>query len=302
MAETKTPRPRQPTEERRAARRKADRERMAAAVDALQTSEGWRRWLRVRAAFRTYSFHNQLLIAHQCPQATRVAGFRKWLGLGYAVRKGERAIRIWAPCPPSKKRIERWRKAGADPAEKPRTYYKMVAVFDRSQVEPLPEFPGGSVALEPPREPLEGDTVAHLLEPLTKFGRSLDLEVAFEKIAGPAAGYFDPAKRRIVVDNEPAHSPNAQVSTLIHETAHALLKLDRRDDDPSLTYAEEEVVVESVAFTVCSSVGFDTSGESVPYVAGWTRGGSAVSIERCASLIDRIARCLEAAIPRVDDR
>ena len=39
-------------------------------------------------------------IAGQHPTAVRVAGFRVWLGLGYCVTKGERAIRIWAPCPP----------------------------------------------------------------------------------------------------------------------------------------------------------------------------------------------------------
>ena len=36
------------------------------------------------------------------PEATRVAGFRKWLELGYCVRKGERGIRIMAPLPSPK--------------------------------------------------------------------------------------------------------------------------------------------------------------------------------------------------------
>lgn len=89
------------TENKRAARRAAERERMTQAIEALQTSEGWQGWLRARRHFHTYSFHNQLLIAHQCPDATHVAGFRAWLRLGYCVRKGSRAIRIWAPIPPS---------------------------------------------------------------------------------------------------------------------------------------------------------------------------------------------------------
>lgn len=58
-----------------AARRAADRERMRQAIEALRGSEGWRRWLASRRHFRTYSLHNQLLIAHQRPGATRVAGF-----------------------------------------------------------------------------------------------------------------------------------------------------------------------------------------------------------------------------------
>jgi hypothetical protein len=43
----------------------------------------------------------------QKPEATRVAGFRTWLKLGYCMRRGERAIRIWIPIPPSKLAIER---------------------------------------------------------------------------------------------------------------------------------------------------------------------------------------------------
>ena len=44
----------------------------------------------------------------QQPQATRVAGFRAWLKLGYCVRKGETALRIWCPCPPSAKQLKEW--------------------------------------------------------------------------------------------------------------------------------------------------------------------------------------------------
>jgi hypothetical protein len=81
----------------RAERRAADREQMREAVEALRTSEGWQRWLDVRRHFHTYSFHSQLMIALQCPEATRVAGFRRWLELGYVVEKGEKAIRIGRP-------------------------------------------------------------------------------------------------------------------------------------------------------------------------------------------------------------
>jgi hypothetical protein len=32
----------------------------------------------------------------QKPDATRVAGFKAWLALGYCVRRGEKALRIFA--------------------------------------------------------------------------------------------------------------------------------------------------------------------------------------------------------------
>ncbi len=292
-------RPHALSDEERAEKRAAERELMAEAIEQLRSSEGWQRWLRVRRHFHSYSFQNQLLIAFQRPGATRVAGFRRWLSLGYAVRKGERGLSIWAPCPPSKKKLREWREAGADPDNKPRTYFRMVKVFDRSQVDPLPEFPGGPVVLDPPLEPVEGDSLAGLFEPLADFATSIGYTVAVEEIPGSALGYCSPPRHHIGVESTSAEfSANAQVGVEIHELAHALVRCDRREDDPQLTYSEEEVVVECVAHTVCSTVGFDTSGFSVPYMASWGRGED---IARYAELIDRLATRLEdaALAPRV---
>ncbi len=282
------------SEEERAAKRTAEREQMQAAIEALRTSEGWKRWLKVRRHFHTYSFHNQLLIASQCPEATRVAGFRSWLSIGYAVRKGEKGIRIWAPCPPSKKQLAEWKRAGANPLEKPNTYFRLVAVFDRSQVDALAEFPGGPVELELPSEPIDGDALAPLFQPLTTFGSSIGSPMTVAEIPGPAEGYYEPSTKKIRIQPVSAQfSPNAQVSVGIHELAHALVRHSHQDDDPKLTYAEEEVIAESVAYTVCSTVGLDTAGSSIPYLATWGEGAEGEPIERYAALIDRLARRLE---------
>jgi antirestriction protein ArdC len=292
-------RTRRPNEEERAAKRAAERRQMTEAIEALRSSEGWQRWLTVRRHFRTYSLHNQLLIAHQRPDATRVAGFHAWLKLGYAVRKGERGIRIWAPCPPSPKRRREWEEKGADPEERPRTFFRLIAVFDRSQVDPLPDFPGGPLDLDPPVAPIEGEDLAEVLDPLCRLAASIGSAVAFEPISRAAHGFYEPSNRRIVIDDATA-SANAQVATLIHELAHALLRCERREEDPSLTYAEEEVVVESVAYTVCSSLGLDSTGFSVPYMTSWGQG---TEIERYAALIDRLAARLEdATFPPQSDR
>ena len=285
------------SDEERAARRAAEREQMREAVEALRTSEGWQRWLKVRRHFHDYSFHNQLLIATQLGEATRVAGFRKWLELGWCVRKGEKAIRIWAPCPPSKRQLKQWREAGAKPDEEPRTFFRLVPVFDASQVAPLPDFPGEPVPLEPPHEPIAGDGLADRVPVLVGFADSLELEVAIERIHGAALGYHEPASGRIVVeDTGPEFSANAQVSVLVHEIAHALVRIDRRDDDPKLGYGEEEVVVESVAYSVCGSLGLDSGGSAVAYVAGWAEGVEGDPIEAYAELIDRLARRIEEVV------
>lgn len=291
MPATRRRRRRSLSDEERADRREAERKLMAEAVAQLRSSEGWQRWLRVRRYFHSYSLHNQLLIAFQRPGATRVAGFRRWLQLGYAVRKGERGIRIWAPRPPSKRKLEEWRKAGADPELEPRVFFRLVSVFDRSQVDPLPEFPGGPVELDPPIHPVEGDSLAGLFEPLVKFGASIGYAVAIEEIPGSALGYCQPQRYRIGVEAvSESFSPNAQVAVAIHELAHALVRCERLAEDPDLTYSQEEVVVEAVNFSVCSAVGLDTSSWSVPYMAIY---GEGAEVERYAQLIDRLASRLE---------
>lgn len=282
------------SDEERAEKRAAERKLMAEAIEHLRSSEGWQCWLSVRRHFHSYSFHNQLLIAYQRPGATWVAGFRRWLSLGYAVRKGERGLSIWAPCPPSKKKLRAWREAGTDPDERPRTYFRLVRVFDRAQVDPLPEFPGGPVEPDPPLAPVEGGSLAGLFEPLASFANSIGYTIAVEQIPGFALGYCSPSRHHIGVEPiSDEFSANAQVGVEIHELAHALVRCDRGEEDPELTYGDEEVVVECVAHTVCSTVGFDTSGWSVPYMATWGEGDA---IARYAELIDRLATRLEDAV------
>jgi hypothetical protein len=51
--------------------------------------------------------------------------------------------------------------------------------------------------------------------------------------------------------------------------------------------------VECVAYSICSSLGFDTSGFSVPYMASW---GNGEEIGRYGELIDRLATRIEDAL------
>lgn len=281
MATTK----RQLTEAEREQRRAQDRERLRAAAKQLLCSDGWQRWVRTRSSngLARYSLTNQLLVALQSDgQATFVAGFKQWLALGYCVKRGSRAIRIMAPMP-VKTRDRQTREETGETI----TLFKAVAVFFQEQVEPLP---GGAPApLEPPREPLTGDSHAHLLPRLVAFCESLGYSVAFEPITGPAGGWCDRKARRIVVDA--AVAANAQLRTLVHECAHAL-GVDYRQ------YSREqaEVLADTICFVVCSSVGLAVDGESIAYVAGWGEDGALDAVTEFAATIDALARRIEDAL------
>jgi antirestriction protein ArdC len=284
------------TEAERQARRQADREKAAAAVEALRTSEGWQAWLASRRHFHQYSFNNQLLIAMQCPEATHVAGFRRWLQLGYAVRKGETALRIWMPIPPSKKALAEWKAAGAIAAERPRTLFRLGPVFDRSQVEQLPA-PAEPVPLDPPISEPEGDDLAWAMLPLTALAESVGYSVVVEPQPERYGGCCVPETRTLAINER--KSVNHRVKTLVHELGHMLFRAEREEDDLELSYSEEELVVESIAFTVCGSLGLDTSGFSIPYLASWSQRASMETIEQAAGMIDRVAKRIEEfVIPR----
>jgi hypothetical protein len=263
------------TDAEREQRREHDRQRLHRAAQQLLSSDGWQRWVRVRArgGLARLSLNNQLLVAMSCPDATFVAGFKAWLALGYCVRKGEKAIRIIAPMPIKPTDNQDTEEDGS----RPRVLFKGVSVFDRSQVAPLPGV--DPAPLEPPCEPLTGDSHAHLLAPLQAFTESLGFIVSLEQVPGATGGWCDQKARRIVVDaNQP---PNARLRILIHETIHAL----------GVGYAEygrerAEVIVDTATYLVAASVGLDVSGESVPYVAGWGETGALDAVTAFASTID----------------
>jgi hypothetical protein len=269
------------TDHEREQRREHDRERLKQAAEQLLTSDGWQRWVRVRAqgGLARLSLNNQLLVALSCPDATFVAGFKAWLELGYCVRTGEKAIRIVAPMPIKPRDPE-----PSDGEDQRRVLFKGVSVFDRSQVAAIDGMQ--QAPLQPPSEPLTGDSHAHLLAPLQAFTESLGFTVSFESIPGQTGGWCDQKARRIVVDAD--QPPNAQLRILIHETIHGL----------GVGYAEygrerAEVIVDTATHLVCASVGLRVGGETVPYIAGWGEDGALEAVTAFAKTIDELARRVE---------
>jgi hypothetical protein len=273
------------TDEDRAARRKTDRERLERAARELLSSEGWQRWVKVRSTngLARYSFGNQLLIALQRPDSTYVAGFRAFLQLNRCVRKGEKAIRILAPMNIKARDTE----AAPIEQEQRRTVFRAVSVFDVSQTEPLPG--AEPVPLAPPSQPVDGDSHAHLVRPLQDLAGDLGYSVQLRALDGAADGWCDSSSRIIVVNS--ALPANGQMRVLAHEIAHAL-GIGYRD----YGRRQAEVLVDTVTHIVCGSVGLDTSGSTVPYIAGWGENGGLDALRLYAETIDRLAQRIEDSV------
>ena len=58
------------------------------------------------------------------------------------------------------------------------------------------------------------------------------------------------------------------------------------------------MLVDTVTFIVCGSIGLDTSGSSVPYIAGWGEDGQLDAIRSYAQTIDTVAKRIEGALAR----
>jgi N-terminal domain of anti-restriction factor ArdC len=106
-------------------------------IDAILTGDSFADYLRTMARFHSYSASNIALIRWQAPEASRVAGYRKWLELGRQVKKGEKGIKILVP---------HKHKIADEDGEEERfivSSFGVGSVFDVSQTEgpPLPQPP-----------------------------------------------------------------------------------------------------------------------------------------------------------------
>jgi antirestriction protein ArdC len=225
-------------------------EQLANETDAARQSELFRNYLKASAAFWDYSWHNQMLIWKQKPDASFVGGFNTWLKCGRFVRKGEKGIAILAPM--------FFKDKTADGGETKRIWFKVVYVFDISQTDgtPLPELPTKSV----------GDRGEDMLNRLLLFAASRGITVSFVdkcKLNG-AAGTSKGTEIEIRTTDTDV---TTQAATLAHEIAHSLLhwtsdgrKITSREGR-EIGKQQRELEAEATAYTVCSYFGIQSPSD-----------------------------------------
>jgi len=255
-------------------------ERLREGITNLTSSDQWTQWLDIQRRFHNYSWGNCLLIALQRPDATRIAGYRRWQEMGRHVLKGEKGIAILAP-------IIYRNKIESEDAETDAishgvvTAFRPAYVFDVSQTdgEPLPEV----------THRLTGPEPRGAFQSLVTVAEGFGFHVELSDSLGSTNGDFNFDLNRIRI-NENVEAAQA-VKTLAHEIGHGLLH--RPETYPAdATRGLLELEAESVAYVVCSELGLDSSQYSFGYVAGWAGGGEAASklISSSAQRINLAAR------------
>jgi len=207
-------------------------------------------YLKAMGRFHRYSVGNAILIQLQRPNATRVAGFRAWQGLGRHVKKGEHGIAIMAP-------VVYRRKARPDDGEEDEnaddetvTTFKTAYVFDISQTDgkALPEFARA-----------QGDPGA-CLERLEEFiaekGIKLERHESLRMAEGVSTGGTILLKASL--------APAEEFSVLVHELSHETLHQDPGNRPENRTVREAEA--EAVAYVVCQGIGLDVNTASSDYI------------------------------------
>lgn len=264
--------------DKRADQLKEITERLEQGVKDIFTSEMYTKYLLTMSKFHNYSFNNTLLIAMQRPDATLVAGYNAWKNkFNRYVKKGEKGIQIIAPAP-VKEREEREKidkdtgltvlNENGEPeievVERVIPRFRVTTVFDYAQTdgEPLPT--------------LEVNELTARVKDYTLLKEAIEqvspVPIRFGEIEGSAKGYYSHMDNEICVRTDMGESQT--IKTMIHEVAHAML----HDSDQMKQRGEEkdqltkETEAESIAFTVCSALGIDTSDYSFPYVASWASG------------------------------
>ena len=245
-------------------------EKLKTGVNEIFESGQYEQYLKVMSKFHDYSTNNTILIALQRPDATRVAGFTTWKNeFQRSVKKGEKGIKILAPMffkkEPQEKDVPDSETHSSENHEQEEneeqiiTRFKVVNVFDICQTEGK-ELPRLGV------DALKGD-VEHYEAFYHSLEKTSPVPMAFEAIKDASHGYYDLVDKRIAI--KAGLSQLQTIKTAIHEIAHATLHADKNSNTDRST---AEVQAESIAYTVCSYYGLDTSDYSFGYVAGWSRG------------------------------
>lgn len=277
--------------------------------------------------FREYSMNNVILIYKQREGALQVAPFSKWKEQGYNVRKGEHALKIFAPCltsfvydkdknvicrlkdatPEQKKLIT----SGEYTVERKKTGYTLVPVFDISQTDcPIEKYPKAFSQDFILGNDVHATTLFSVIKDFlcNELGHSVSF-ASDEERAGVLNGAYgvtiyprdDKTSEPLKILIDPTLPENQQLETLAHEAAHALLHSPHTHVDKStaLPRALKEYQAELCAGIVAQYYGIDSMRANASYIADWINDQEIPEVEK-NTLLKEVLSAAEQVITYTD--
>lgn len=248
-------------------------ERIPDAIREFMNEESYQEFLKTMGKFNSRSINNCILIAMQRPDATYCEGFHAWKNkFDRTVVKGAKGIKIIQPAPYKK----------AEMVDKVDATGKPILGKDGAPIQEkiehiIPAYKIGYVFAYEDTIGTPLPEVCHRLEAsVDNYNQFLDalvsissVPIVFEKIDSGANGFYHLEERDIHIKDD--LSQLQTIKTVIHEMAHSLMHDKDCGTDKDTNKREREVEAESVAYTVASYYGFDTSDYSFGYIASWSK-------------------------------
>ena len=271
-------------------------------IQELFQSDRYRNYLSTMSKFHRYSLNNVMLIHSQMPDATLVAGRKKWqTQFQRKVLDTERSHGIEIIAPASFNKTIQTEKLDPDtqlpilgkdgkPVMVEKTikipYFKMVKVYDVSQTDgkPLPKLSMN----------LTGD-VAQYEVFLEALKRTSPVPIDIKPISSDVDGIINYERRQITLRE--GMSQVQTISAGVHEVAHAKLhNYDSMAEQAKKDKNTEEVEAESISYAVCQYFGIETGDNSFGYIASWSQGKELEELKASLTIINKTASELITSI------
>lgn len=220
----------------------------AAASDEIKN------FLAFQSKLKSRSFHNTLLIYIQNRTATHVEGFRAWQEkFGRQVKKGAKAITIFAPITKKKDNTDDINNPDIDKQVKQKNYtwFRPVNVFDIKDTDPIP---GKEHLYVTAPQWHADDTPNEKADKIYNYAMQLATELGINVERGSAKGgemgYAAGDHINITSNIDGVN----KAGTFIHEIAHELLHFKKGSvfyiEDATMTKQDKEIQAESVSYIV----------------------------------------------------
>ena len=226
-------------------------------------SDQYKKYLDTISKFHNYSRRNIDLIHQQKPDATLIAGAKKWNeSFERYINKGEKGFTIYAPSEYKVKDLNGDFVLDKDGKVKTNIRFIPVKVFDISQTNGK-ELSLNSVELENNVE-----NYVDIYKAVKEIADKDNIKIVFvdKELMPRAYGSYTPAKNTIELRKGMGQGDT--LSTLIHELAHAKYQSKIITTEE---YALNELHAESIAYVTSKHLGLDTSKQSFGYLNSYMK-------------------------------